>query len=807
MTISPLVAQSWQDVRGRTDAGLAAVRQSARDLAADAFVLLVASHPDDRYLLPAVWLRGGCGYRVGVLLATRGGGAQNSLGPETGDLLERIRTLETEVGCAACGAETWYLNRPDGGYCRTAAETFAEWGREGTLRELVRLLRKIRPDAVITTHHQEEGHGHDLAVVELLEEAMLRVNDPDFDVSGEPHSVPMFLVGAGSTITPTTVSIDADRLDPDRGLTLRRIAHNILGAAHRSPGRPNALDAIFDPVLRFEPRWPEQVDATGRRALGLPSVLDPDRWPGDPQRARELDRFLREQLPQQLQSDNPPFVELVRLRGELEALRDSLPEAAAPGREASSTQPGDVDAFQAMDARVRLQRRIDALDRLLLAASRVQIEVEPVPGAVAIAGEEVSASVRVLTGRGLVPTLAVVGLAGIEAKLTPLVPLTSPASSLHASLTLQVPLDHGHSLDPMAERFRADRFEAPVRVRFDVGLHGLQIPVEVTVPVMQLPPVELSVVPRMLLLPSARETVQFSVGVHRNSRFPVQGELDVRAPAGYAIADHRHSVELRSQRSDLFGLDVTAPPDRRTGVDVLRIQLGGTRVVLPVHKVDVAVPENLSVGVLRSLDDTLPSVLGVGGLGLTWSELSDADIAAADLGLFDTVVVDIRALRNRPAARRGFGRLLDFARMSGKRLVLFYQKKTELHPAGEAFRGAPFLPFEVGSARVTRADAPIRVLRKDHVLLNHPNVIRKSDWDGWVQERGLYLPQVYSDDYEEVLELHDPGQPAERGALLYARTGDGEYVYCALALWRQLKKLHPGAVRLLVNLLTPSERH
>jgi hypothetical protein len=101
----------------------------------------------------------------------------------------------------------------------------------------------------------------------------------------------------------------------------------------------------------------------------------------------------------------------------------------------------------------------------------------------------------------------------------------------------------------------------------------------------------------------------------------------------------------------------------------------------------------------------------------------------------------------------------------------------------------------------------VRTLIPDHVLLRHPNVIRPGDWDGWEQERGLYFPSTYATQYEEVLEMHDPGQPLEHGALLYARTGQGEYVYCALALWRQLKKLHPGAVRLLANLLTPGGRN
>ena len=235
-------AQRWVDTCGRSEAGFLAVQQAARDVNADSLVLLVASHPDDRYLLPAIWLRSTFGLRVAVLLATRGGGGQNTLGPETGDAFERIRTLETETGASLAGIEAWYLNRPDAGYRRSAEETFAEWGREQTLRELARLIRELRPDAVITTHHAEEGHGHDLALVQLLPEALAQAADPDCDVAGAPHDVPVFLLGAGSTVSPNALSVDVDRLDPDRGLSLRRIAYDILRGAHVSPGPTNRID-------------------------------------------------------------------------------------------------------------------------------------------------------------------------------------------------------------------------------------------------------------------------------------------------------------------------------------------------------------------------------------------------------------------------------------------------------------------------------------------------------------------------------------------------------------------------------------
>lgn len=786
-------AQRWADTCGRTPAGIVAVRQAARDCAADSLVLLVASHPDDRYLLPTIWLRLAAGYRVAVLLATRGGGGQNSLGPETGDAFERIRTLEAESGCALAGASLWYLNREDAGYCRSAEETYADWGRPGTLRDLVRLLREIRPDAVMTTHHAEEAHGHDLALVDLLPEAVALAANPEFETGSAPHETPVFLLGGGSTVSASALEIDADQLDPDRGAALRRTAYDILRGAHVSPGAPADLDAVFAPVLVFEPQLPGSLTISGPRPLGLPSVLDTDRWPGQPARAKQLDNFFREELPALLPSaarerSDAALTRVLAVLGELRELR----------------QAGDSAPVRDQDASVRLGRRIEALERLALALALVQIEVEVRPGAVAIEGEDFSCLVRVLTGRSEVPPLRAEGLDGVDVKLTPLEPSAPPATSSMAEATIRLPLEPGRNRDPMARRFHADRFVPPVRIRFVITVRGSEIPVIVTVPVEQRAPVELTVVPRMLFLPYARTAVQFSVGVKRNSQFPIEGELQVRGPADYAIAKDRHKVALRDQRTDLFGFEVAAPRDRRTGVDELSIRFRGTTVSLPVHNIDVNVPPQLRVGVLRSRDDTLANVLGVGGLGLSWSQLTDADIAAADLSAFDTIVVDIRAIRDRPAARRGFGRLLDFAQGAGRRLVIFYQKDVEFHPEGEAFRGAPFEPFQVGKNRVTRADAPIRVLLPKHRLMTEPNIIRPSDWDGWVQERALYLPLIYSDRYDQILEFGDPGQELERGALLYARTGDGEYVYCALALWRQLKILHPGSVRILVNLLTPS---
>lgn len=384
LALSALVAlaaaaptQRWQDVSGRSPAGVLAVRQAARDARADSLVLLVASHPDDRYVLPAVWLRSVFGLRVSVLLATRGGGGQNTLGPETGDAFERIRTLETETGCSMAGIDARYLNRPDAGYRRSAEETFAEWGREQTVRDLARLLRVIRPDAVVTTHHAEESHGHDLAVVDLLPAALRMAADPNGDVEDRPHDVPVFLLGTGNTVSPNALLVDADRLDPDRGLALRRIAYDILRGAHVSPGPPNRLEDVFGPVLGFEPVRPPRLGADASRPLGLPSVLDEPLWPGDRAQAQALRQLLDVEAP-----------DLGAVAAAVELLRSV---AGAPAASPSAI--------------ARIERRVEALQRLALALAGFQVEVDVPAGAVAVAGEEFSCPVRILSSGGELPAV------------------------------------------------------------------------------------------------------------------------------------------------------------------------------------------------------------------------------------------------------------------------------------------------------------------------------------------------------------------------------------------------------------------
>jgi hypothetical protein len=113
----------------------------------------------------------------------------------------------------------------------------------------------------------------------------------------------------------------------------------------------------------------------------------------------------------------------------------------------------------------------------------------------------------------------------------------------------------------------------------------------------------------------------------------------------------------------------------------------------------------------------------------------------------------------------------------------------------------PF-PLRTGRSRVTVEEAPVRVLLPDHPLLQRPNRISAKDFDGWIQERALYFPSEWDERYEALLETADPGEPPQRGGLLFARVGQGAYIFTSYAWWRQLPAGVTGAWRIFANLVS-----
>lgn len=213
---------------------------------------------------------------------------------------------------------------------------------------------------------------------------------------------------------------------------------------------------------------------------------------------------------------------------------------------------------------------------------------------------------------------------------------------------------------------------------------------------------------------------------------------------------------------------------------------------LRTRKVDVKLAPSLRIGYVMGTGDSVPEAIEA--LGVTPHLLTDEELATADLGQWNTIVIGIRAYSARPALNAAQPRLDAFVERGGT-LIVEYQSNTFPAP----------LPLSMKGERVVDEQAPVKLLDPASQLLTWPNKITKADFDGWYEERGHGFLDSWDPGYTALTETADQGQDPQRGGLLVAHRGKGVYIYVAYALYRQFPELVPGAYRIFANLLSAAE--
>jgi LmbE family N-acetylglucosaminyl deacetylase len=217
-----------------------------------------------------------------------------------------------------------------------------------------------------------------------------------------------------------------------------------------------------------------------------------------------------------------------------------------------------------------------------------------------------------------------------------------------------------------------------------------------------------------------------------------------------------------------------------------------------VSIVDVKVPKDLKVGYIMGAGDDIPTVLEQIGMNVT---MIPADkLASEDLSKYQTIVLGIRAYDTQKGVIDNNKRLLDFVE-NGGRLVVQYNTLGSFGVPID-FNSGKYTPYPatLSRARVSVEEAPVAILDPANGIFHYPNEITQKDFEGWVQERGLYFMSQWDPKFTPLLESHDPGENEQKGGLLVAQYGKGKYIYTGYAFFRQLPAGVPGAVRLFVNL-------
>jgi LmbE family N-acetylglucosaminyl deacetylase len=821
----PLAAQeAVGEYRGAAALGLA-----LRRLGTTRRVLMVGAHPDDENtaLLAALALEDGAD--VAYLSLTRGDGGQNGIGQELGEALGVLRTEELLAARRVDGARQFFGRAYDFGFSKSAEETFRHWPRRELLSDAVGVIRLWRPDVVVAVFSgtPRDGHGQHQVSAIIAREA--------FEAAGDSTAFPEQIRAGLAPFRPrkfyrsffgpsdsATTRIAVGGRDPLVGRSPFQLAA-ASRSRHRSQdmGTPETAGPRFGYLRRLVPApaaetsiW-EGVDTTL-------SARDP--------RFAAYDRAVAEIRASAAVLDPGALVE--RLSGAAGLLASA--DGSDDVRRAAADELADVRRALALAAGVEVDAVADA--QRIVPGQEFGVEVSLWNGgtrAVAVDALEPSlpagwTATRVDSAAGT----EVEGGAVLRRRYRVRVPAGAAPTEPYF---LRQPRDGDLYRWPDDWSVRARPFEpAPVRAAARVRVAGAELPLEreatfrlvdprqgeLRRPVLVVPAVSVLLEPEtsVLLTGRAPRPLRFRLRLTAAGPRPVSGAWRLALPAGWRAEPDGGRMTLAPGEPRDLEVSVIAPAGVRPGsfpVSAVFTAADGERygrgvqlvdyphirarpiyhdAISSVRAFDVRVPAGLKVAYVTGAGEEGPGILSQ--LGITPAVLTADSLAGADLSRYDVIVTGIRAYEVRPDLAASNARLLEYVRGGGT-LIVQYNKY-------EMVQGR-FNPFPLTLAsphdRVTDEAAPVRVLVPASPVLTWPNRIGDADWEGWVQERGLYFAHTWDPQYTPLLEMHDPGEEPLRGGLLLAKYGRGTYVYTGLAFFRQLPAGVPGAWRLFANLL------
>ena len=347
---------------------------------------------------------------------------------------------------------------------------------------------------------------------------------------------------------------------------------------------------------------------------------------------------------------------------------------------------------------------------------------------------------------------------------------------------------------------------------------------ERTRPIVVEPPVALQWPQAALLFPGASaRSVELQV---KANVAKAAGEVRVRTPAGWSVTPETQEFGLSEQGLEASrSFRVTPPAGDNQAMLEASATVGGRNISvgmetisyphIPTQVLFPPVQTKLVRADVQLLAKTIGYVMGAGDevpealrqLGADVVPLSPSDLAHGYLERFDAVVTGVRAYNTRADLRANQDRLLEYVKGGGT-LVVQYNFPALGGPGADPNGVDPNLarlgpyPFTEGLERVTVEDAPVQLPNPSSPLLHKPNEITPRDFEGWVQERGLYFASKWDAHYQPLFETHDPGEKAMLGGTLYTRYGKGVYVFTAFSWFRELPAGVPGAFRIFANLLS-----
>jgi len=797
-------------VKGQTSLQLSSSEIKARleKLGNTASVLYIAAHPDDENTRLLSYLVNERKVRTGYLSITRGDGGQNLIGTEQAEQLGLIRTQELLAARKIDGAEQFFTRANDFGFSKTSDETFKLWDKERILGDVVWVIRKFQPDIIITRFPGDEraGHGQHAASSILAQQAFVAAADAGRFPEQLKYVKPWktrrifwntFNFGGLNTTSDNQLKVNVGVYNALLGKGYGEIASESR-SQHKSQGfgvpaqRGDALE--YFTLLNGEPASADLLEGvnTSWSRIGNSSKISAQ--------MKKINQQYKLSAPQ---GSLPDLLDLYTLISQCEnsVLKDT---------------------------------KLKEVADLILAVSGIWFEAYSAEPTYAL-GSQVKVKVQAISRHGAKPSLSIYNGSQLvsDQLLLPENQLVSVESTINADkLTQPYWLEEKH---PIGEYIVKDLQNVgqpenpnPLALKFILHIAGHSIPYQRPIEYKFTDPIRGEVYRKLEIAPAVSaylsskqflftdnqpQSIQVKLKSFKNE---AKGEVKLLLPEGWKSEPASIAFSLKNKGDEETFAFKIAPESLAIAQGKLKVEFNFDNLIssksiqsiqynhIPtitwfpeaealLVKLDLKTAGK-RIAYLPGAGDLVPDALKQ--VGFEVSVLNENLLINTDLSKFDAIVTGVRLYNIEPRMKFMNDKLLKYVENGGVLLVQYnVNQPLQINNIG------PY-PFTVSRERVTEEDAPIKVTNPSLKVFNYPNKISEKDFEGWIQERGIYYVANADTNYQLPLSMKDTGEREQNGALLIADYGKGRFVYTGLSFFRQLPAAVPGAYRLFVNLIS-----
>lgn len=781
-------------------------------------VLYIAAHPDDENTRLIAYMANHLKARTGYLSLTRGDGGQNLIGPEIRELLGVIRTQELLAARGIDGGEQFFTRANDFGYSKHPEETLKIWNKEAVLSDVVWAIRRYKPDVIINRfNHRTPGttHGHHTASAMLSFEA--------FDLAGDKTQFSEQLK-LTETWSPKRLFFNTSSWFYRNKDAFRKAAKSFTSF---NVGVYYPLKGLSNNELASMASSQHLCQGFGRLTTR-----------GNQQ---EYIEFLKGDLPKD-SSDIFSGINTTwnRLKdgGEIGDILYKV-EASFDFINPAKHFPALLEAYtkiqQIEDSHWRNLKEKQILE-IIEACIGLYLEASVIYAS-AVPSASVEVSFEALNRSEQSVQLVSIAISNSEKNIEKEL-ILEPNKRFNFKETialenlpysdpywLKAPASLGMYSVNNPSLVGSPETSRPIQIDFNVLLEGQPITFtkdvihryaerdkgEIYEPFEIVPRVTTKLKDKVILF--AEDTAQKITVAVKSGASNITGVLQLQVPKGWSVSPISTPISI-IQKGDEKTIDfrVTPPQEASEGmikavvlvdekeydkelVEINYNHIPKQTVLMPSQAKVVRLKIQKSgnqIGYIKGAGDAIPESLAQIGYEVTL--LNPEEINEEILRKFDAVVLGIRAYNTVKALQFKQKMLLNYVAEGGT-MVVQYNTNRRVDVA-------PPYPMQLSRDRVTDEFAKVTVLEEKHAVLNYPNKITAKDFEGWVQERGLYFPDTWSKEYTAILAMNDKGEPVRKGSLLIAQYGKGNYIYTGLSFFRQLPAGVSGAYKLFANLLS-----